>query len=160
MSVEMKTTPVEESAIPEITTGLNQFLANSYALMAQIHLAHWNVEGKDFFSLHGAFEEQYTELFAAVDEIAERVRALDHYAAGGIRALADKSQISEGPSEASCNSKDFVSSVILGHEKVLEQAFKLRDLAGEKGDSETEDLVIARIQTHQKFIWMLQSYLK
>ena len=71
-----------------VIDGLNLVLADSYALMALTHLAHWNVEGSHFFSLHEAFQTQYEELFTAVDEIAERVRALDAYAIGGLNTLA------------------------------------------------------------------------
>ena len=70
-----------------ITDGLNLVLADSYALMALTHLAHWNVEGEDFFPLHKAFQEQYEDLFEAVDDIAERVRALDAYALAGSTRL-------------------------------------------------------------------------
>ena len=71
-----------------LVDALNLVLADSYALMAMTHLAHWNVEGPDFFELHKAFEHQYEDLFEAVDEIAERVRSLDAYAIGGLRKLA------------------------------------------------------------------------
>jgi hypothetical protein len=71
-----------------VTKDLNQVLADSYALMALTHLAHWNVEGPGFFSLHTAFQTQYEELFTAIDEIAERVRALGDYATGGLESLA------------------------------------------------------------------------
>src|SRR5215212_8022262 len=78
-----------------VIDGLNLVLADSYALMALSHLAHWNVEGSDFFPLHKAFEEHYENLFAAVDEVAERVRALDAYAVGGLHTLAKVSQMDE-----------------------------------------------------------------
>src|SRR5215216_606501 len=78
-----------------VTDALNLVLADSYALMALTHLAHWNVEGADFFPLHKAFQEQYENLFEAVDEIAERVRALDAYAVGGLSTLASMAQLNE-----------------------------------------------------------------
>ena len=67
-----------------LTKSLNQVLADSYALLSLTHLAHWNVEGPGFFALHTAFQTQYEELFMAIDEIAERIRALDAYAIGGL----------------------------------------------------------------------------
>jgi starvation-inducible DNA-binding protein len=78
-----------------LSDGLNQVLADSYALMALTHLAHWNVEGPGFFALHTAFQTQYEELFTAIDEIAERVRALGAYATGGLDNLAKRAQIKE-----------------------------------------------------------------
>src|SRR5580700_11473216 len=79
----------------QIVDGLNLVLADSYALMALTHLAHWNVEGSDFFPLHKAFQEQYENLFEAIDEIAERVRALNAYAVGGLNVLGKLANIEE-----------------------------------------------------------------
>ena len=79
------TTARKTTGLPE---NLNQVLADSYALLSLTHLAHWNVEGPGFFALHTAFQTQYEELFMAVDEIAERIRALDAYAIGGLGTLA------------------------------------------------------------------------
>ena len=81
----------------EVIEGLQTILADSYALMAQTHLAHWNVEGQNFFQLHVAFQAQYQELFSAVDELAERLRALDALAIGGLQNLAKGSRIQEKP---------------------------------------------------------------
>ena len=76
-----------------LVDALNLVLADSYALMSLTHLAHWNVEGPNFFDLHKAFQEQYEDLFEAVDEIAERVRALDAYAIGGLNKLARRHRL-------------------------------------------------------------------
>jgi len=81
-------TPAAATSANPLAGSLNQVLADSYALMALTHLAHWNIEGRDFFSLHTAFQTQYEELFTAIDEIAERVRALDAYAIGGLSRFA------------------------------------------------------------------------
>ncbi len=160
MSTTAATNTIQDSAIADIAAGLNQLVAESYGLMAQLHLAHWNVEGSDFYPLHETFQVQYEELFVAIDDIAERVRALDCYSAGGLKRLAEMCTVEEGPSEQACPSKDFVSSVILAHEKVIESAHKTRLLAAENGDAETEDLLIGRIKAHQKFAWMLRSHIK
>jgi starvation-inducible DNA-binding protein len=142
-----------------IVPELNQLLADSYALLAQTHLAHWNVNGPDFFQLHAAFQAQYEELFAAIDEIAERIRALDALAIGGLKNLGERSAIQELP-VVPTTARDFVSHLITGHELVARSAGALRDAAAEAGDAETEDLAIARVQIHQKTVWMLKSYLK
>ena len=78
-----------------LTKSLNQVLADSYALLSLTHLAHWNVEGPGFFALHTAFQTQYEELFVAIDEIAERIRALDAYTIGGLSTLAQAAQMKE-----------------------------------------------------------------
>lgn len=142
-----------------VIEGLQTLLADSYALMAQTHVAHWNVEGPAFFSLHAAFQSQYEELFAAVDEVAERLRALDVLAPGGLKTLAKASSIQELAIETT-PAKDYVAHLIESHEVVLATAHELREASGSADDLETQDLVIGRIQAHQKTVWMLKSFLK
>ena len=141
-----------------LTDSLNLVLADSYALMALTHLAHWNVEGAGFFALHKAFEEQYENLFKAVDEIAERVRALDAYAIGGLSRLAKAAGLEEFSSPIP--QKDYVAALIVAHEKLMDDAIRTRDLSGEANDLQTQDLMIGRLQWHEKTLWMLKSYLK
>lgn len=142
-----------------VIKGLNLLLADSYALLALTHHAHWNVEGPGFFSLHKAFEEQYEHLFHSVDEIAERVRALDAFAIGGLRAFAAEAGLEEFPT-GSLPAKDFVAGLIVAHEKTIADAVTLRDQANTVSDLETQDLAIRTITWHQKTDWMLKSYLK
>lgn len=143
---------------PTLTDSLNQVLADSYALIALTHLAHWNVEGPGFFALHTAFQTQYEELFTAVDEIAERVRALNAYAIGGLAALAAAAQMKEFA--APLSQEDYVRQLIIANEKLLADAATARDLAGKANDAESQDLMISRITLHQKTVWMLKSFLK
>jgi len=146
----MKTTSLPKS--------LNQVLADSYALMSLPHLAHWNVEGPGFFALHTAFQTQYEELFVAVDEIAERIRALGAYATGGLGALAATAQMKEFVSPIP--QEDYVRALLAANEKLVKDAEVARDLAGEVNDPESQDLMIGRITLHQKTAWMLKSFLK
>ncbi len=141
-----------------VTDALNLVLADSYALMALTHSAHWNVEGTDFFALHKAFQEQYENLFEAVDEVAERIRALDAYALGGLNTLAKVAQLDEF--KAPLPQKDYVAALIVAHEKVIDDAVRARDVAGETNDLQTQDLMIKRLEWHEKTLWMLKSYLK
>ena len=141
-----------------LSENLNQVLADSYALMSLTHLAHWNVEGPGFFALHTAFQTQYEELFTAIDEIAERVRALGAYATGGLDNLARKAQMKEFSSPLP--QEDYVRLLLAANEKLVADAAQARDVAGEANDPETQDLMIARITLHQKTIWMLKSFLK
>jgi starvation-inducible DNA-binding protein len=142
----------------ELTRSLNQVLADSYALLSLTHLAHWNVEGPGFFALHTAFQTQYEELFLAVDEIAERIRALDAYAIGGLGTLAHVADIKEFVSPL--KQEDYVRALIAANEKVVGDAARARDVAGLVNDAESQDLMVARITLHQKTIWMLKSFLK
>ena len=141
-----------------LTESLNQVLADSYALMALTHLAHWNVEGQGFFALHTAFQTQYEELFTAIDEIAERVRALDAYAIGGLGKFAQTAQMKEFA--APLAQEDYVKRLIAANEKLLADAATARDLAGQANDAESQDLMIWRITLHQKTVWMLKSFLR
>jgi starvation-inducible DNA-binding protein len=141
-----------------IVKALNLLLADSYSLMANTHYAHWNVEGPGFFVLHKAFQDHYENLFEAIDDIAERVRALDAYAIGGLRNFGAESGIEEFTTPIAA--KDYVASLIIAHEKTVTDAVALRDAAGSANDLETQDLAIGRIQWHQKTLWMLKSYLK
>lgn len=157
----MKTTTASGTKIksdPAVVKALNLLLADSYALMANTHYAHWNVEGTGFFVLHQAFQAHYENLFEAIDEIAERVRALDAYALGGLRNFAAESGMEEFTTPLAA--KDYVAGLIVGHEKTISDAVALRDAAGAANDLESQDLAIGRIQWHQKTLWMLKSYLK
>lgn len=142
----------------QLTDSLNQVLADSYALMSLTHLAHWNVEGQGFFALHTAFQTQYEELFTAIDEIAERLRALGAYAIGGLGKLAQVAAMEEFSSPLS--QEDYVRRLIAAHDKLIADAARARDLAGEAQDAESQDLMIGRITLHQKTVWMLKSFLK
>lgn len=141
-----------------LSEALNQVLADSYALLSLTHLAHWNVEGPGFFALHTAFQTQYEELFVAVDDIAERIRAVGSYAIGGLSALAATAQMKEF--SAPLNQEAYVAALIEANQKLVLDAEKARDVAGEINDPESQDLMIGRITLHQKTIWMLKSFLK
>ncbi|MEM0896770.1 MAG: DNA starvation/stationary phase protection protein [Verrucomicrobiota bacterium] len=158
----MSTTTTESAtataeANSAIINGLVDLLADTYQLIAQTHLVHWNVIGTDFFQLHVALQGQYEEMFTAADDVAERVRGLDAFPPGGLSALAKISPIAE--MESRLPAKEFVAGLILAHEKLVERAINLRSICGDAGDDETQDLVIGRIQVHQKTLWMLKSYL-
>lgn len=141
----------------QLTTALRQVVADTYALIGQTHVCHWNVRGQSFFSLHQAFEEQYTELFTAVDVIAERIRAKGSFAPGGLSNLASMSGISEIAEDA--DATKMVKHLLSANEKTLVDLKAARDAAGEASDSESEDLMIGRIQVHEKTVWMLKSFL-
>ena len=158
MKSAVTSVPAKTRSDSAVVHALNLVLADSYALMANTHYAHWNVEGPGFFALHKAFEEQYEHLFRAVDDIAERIRGLDAYAIGGLRNFAAEANIEEFKNPVAA--KDYVASLIVAHEKTLGDLVTLRDTAGSANDLESQDLAIDRIQWHQKTTWMLKSYLK
>ena len=140
-----------------VIVSLRQVVADSYALLGQTHLCHWNVRGPGFFALHAAFEAQYNELFPAVDEIAERIRALGALAPGGLGNLAKLSGMEEIAEDTAA--EEMVDHLAKANEKVIGSLKKAREAAAEAGDDETEDLMIARTQVHEKAVWMLKAYL-
>lgn len=142
----------------KVIESLRQVVADSYALIGQTHICHWNVRGPSFFSLHTAFEEQYSELFLATDEIAERIRAKGALAPGGLSNLSKMAGIEEIAEDASA--QEMVSHLVKANEKLLRDLKTARDHSAKAGDSESEDLMIARIQVHEKTVWMLKSYLE
>lgn len=158
MSTTTKSTTTAATKNTRVIDALNLVLADSYALMSLTHLAHWNIEGPDFFPLHQAFQAQYENLFEAIDEIAERIRALDAYAIGGLATFAKTAGMEEFKSPMP--QKDYVAALIVAHEKVLDDTITARDAAEAGKDLETQDIMIGRIQWHEKTLWMLKSCLK
>ncbi|MEM1084693.1 MAG: Dps family protein [Verrucomicrobiota bacterium] len=140
-----------------VVTALRQVVADSYALLGQTHLCHWNVRGPGFFALHTAFEEQYNELFVAIDEVAERIRALGALAPGGLGNLAKLSGMEEIAEDSSA--EKMVAHLAAANGRVIDSLKAAREAAATAGDDETEDLMIARTQVHEKSVWMLKAYL-
>lgn len=141
----------------KLVDALRLVVADTYAVIGQTHLCHWNVRGPAFFSLHGAFEVQYTELFTAVDEVAERIRAIGAFAPGGLANLASMSGIKEIAEDSTAEA--MVKHLVEANEKLLADLRAARDIAADSNDSESEDLMIARVQVHEKTIWMMRSFL-
>ncbi len=148
----------EKNNHPEVVNGLRQVVADTYSLLGLTHFCHWNVEGPGFFALHDAFEQQYTELFTAVDDMAERVRALGAYAPGGLANLAEMAGFAGLPEGAAAS--EMVEHLLDVNQKLITHLQDTRDAAGAASDMETEDLMVARIQVHEKTAWMLRSYLR
>ena len=138
-----------------IAEGLKRLLSDSYTLYLQTHNFHWNVTGPQFRELHLMFEEQYTELATAVDEIAERIRTLDVVAPGTYKSFSELSSIREvdGVPEA----KDMVRILTQGHEQVVKTCRDVFAPAQEAGDESTAALVSDRMRVHEKTAWMLRA---
>ena len=147
--------PVEDRQ--KITDGLSRLLADSYTLYLKTHNYHWNVTGPLFNTLHTMFETQYTELAAAVDEIAERIRALGHPAPGSYRAFGKLTSIEEEDGVPSA--EEMIRQLVIGQETVVRTAREVFPLAEKANDEPTADLLTQRMQTHEKNAWMLRSML-
>jgi starvation-inducible DNA-binding protein len=140
-----------------IVAGLSRLLADSYTLYLKTHNYHWNVTGPQFNSLHLMFEEQYTELAAAVDEIAERIRALGMRAPGSYSEYAMLTSIDEGSGEETA--EEMVRQLAIGQETVVRTAREAFPAADAANDEPTADLLTQRMQIHEKNAWMLRSML-
>jgi starvation-inducible DNA-binding protein len=140
-----------------ISAGLSRLLADSYTLYLKTHNYHWNVTGPQFNTLHQMFEEQYTELAAAVDEIAERIRALGVRAPGSYKEYAALTNIEEGIGEESA--EEMIRQLAVGQETVVRTARDAFPAADAANDEPTADLLTQRMQIHEKNAWMLRSML-
>lgn len=145
----------------KIASGLSHFLADAYTLYLKTHSFHWNVTGPMFNALHTMFETQYTEQWTALDEIAERIRTLGFHAPGSYAEFAKLSSLKEEPSQDGVPDwKGMVSQLLTGNEAVCKSARKVIKTATEAGDDPTADLLTQRLQTHEKYAWMLRSLLE
>jgi|TARA_R110000851_G_scaffold90253_4_gene197044 starvation-inducible DNA-binding protein len=142
----------------KIADGLKSLLADSYTLYLQTHNFHWNVTGIHFRELHLMFEEHYTELALAVDDIAERIRTLDVAAPGTYKEFARLSSIKE--IEGVPSSADMVDLLTKGHEQVIKTARQVLKLAQAAEDESTVALVSDRMRIHEKTAWMLRAMSK
>ena len=141
-----------------VVDSLNALLADSYTLYVKTHGYHWNVTGPMFNSLHTMFEAEYMELALAVDEIAERIRALGSPAPGSYRQFSELTSLEEDSTVPVA--MDMVRALVADHEAVTETARRLVRAAEDAGDDATVDLGVRRIDTHEKTAWMLRSHLE
>ena len=141
----------------EIASGLSKLLADSYSLYLKTHNYHWNVEGPLFNTLHLMFEQHYTELATAVDEIAERIRALGVKAPGSYSAFAKLTSIEEANGDETA--EEMIRQLVIGQETVARTAREAIKAADAASDEPTADLLTQRMQIHEKNAWMLRSML-
>jgi starvation-inducible DNA-binding protein len=142
-----------------VAQGLTRVLASVYVVYVKTHNYHWNVTGPLFQPLHGLFEEQYTALAKAVDEVAERIRSLGYRAPGTMQEFLKLSHVQEEISEKAPEAEEMVLNLQKDHEAISGAGRKLIHLASEAGDDATSDLVTKQIEFHEKTAWMLRSFL-
>ncbi len=145
------------SNINGVVEGLGVFLADTYLLMGKTQAFHWNVTGSNFKGLHELFEEQYNDLFKAVDVLAERIRALDAPAPWSIAEMSGHARISEASGPV--DSKRMVQILAEDNATMSRNANALASTAEEMGDIATQDMLSERIEAHDKAAWMLRAHL-
>lgn len=149
---------ITDSARAAVAAELSKTLADSYTLYLMTHNFHWNVTGPLFNTLHAMFMTQYTEEWNALDDIAERIRALGHYAPGTYREYAQLSSIAE-PTNIP-DALEMVRLLVKGNEAVAKTARAAFEKADAANDQPTADLLTQRLDVHEKNAWMLRSLLQ
>ena len=140
----------------ELSDKLREVVADTYVLMVKTHGYHWNVSGPLFVSVHELTEAQYHDLFEAVDDLAERIRALGEQSPTSFRQYAEHTVLEENDGEDK-TAGAMVLALAADHEAVARRMKEVSDLAADLGDKVTEDMLIDRMQTHEQNAWMLRA---
>ena len=139
---------------------LSGFLADEFLLYAKTRNAHWNVEGPDFLDKHKFFESQYEQLDEIMDDVAERIRSLGHYAPATLREYSELTHLTERSREKN-DGPGFIKELLADHESII---IRLREninrFANELQDAGTSDFITGLMETHEKMAWMLRAHLK
>jgi starvation-inducible DNA-binding protein len=150
---------ISEGDRAQIAAELSKLLADTYTLYLTTHNFHWNVTGPMFNTLHVMFMTQYTELWNAVDPIAERIRALGHHAPGSYGEFGRLSSVKDAPAKPP-KALEMVRVLVKGHEAVARTARGIFPLVESANDQPTADLLTQRLNIHEKTAWMLRSLLE
>ena len=146
---------IEEKDRKAVCRGLSKLLADSYLLYLKTQNYHWNVTGPMFPQLHALFEAQYRELAEAIDEIAERIRALGEFAPGTFASFSKVASIKEEGTVPAA--EELIQNLVHGNELVVTTARETISLTDDCEDDVTADLLVERMQVHEKNAWMLRS---
>ncbi|WP_420862975.1 Dps family protein [Algirhabdus cladophorae] len=138
-----------------IASGLADILADTYMLTYKTHAYHWNVEGPLFYSIHNLTEGQYEDMFAAADEVAERIRGVGQMAPMSMADIRNRSVVDDSPETLSAG--DMCKALAADHERVAHRLHALIKISGEQNDPVTEDLATERSAFHEKAAWMLKA---
>ncbi|WP_271007591.1 Dps family protein [Paucibacter sp. B51] len=150
---------ISEKDRAAIAAGLSKLLADTYTLYLTTHNFHWNVTGPMFNTLHTMFMAQYTELWNAVDPIAERIRSLGHVAPGSYAQFAQLSSLPDAPTQPP-KALEMVRILVEGHEGVARTARSLFAAVDKASDEPSADLLTQRLTVHEQTAWMLRSLLE
>ncbi|WP_374573267.1 Dps family protein [Phenylobacterium sp.] len=157
MTTTTLNTGLDATARDSVAAGLSKLLADTYAVYLKTHGYHWNVRGPNFSSLHALFMDQYTEMWAAIDSIAERIRSLGQLAPQGYGAFANLTAVKDGDPEKSA--EDMVAELMRDQETIVATARAALPAAQAAGDEVTTSLLSDRLTAHEKHAWMLRATL-
>ena len=149
---------IKPKDLSAVTATLNKLLADENVLYIMTRNAHWNVEGSDFHAMHLFFESQYKELAEMIDELAERIRTLGHYAVATLAKYLELTHLTEITSEKN-NSMGFIKELLSAHESIIYSMRENIDSKENLKDSGTEDFVTGLLEKHEKMAWMLRAHM-
>ena len=152
-------TGIEPAARERVAQSLSGMLADTYTTYLKTHNYHWNVTGPMFDTLHKMFEVQYNELWLAVDELAERIRALGHPAPGSYASFGKLAKVKDA-GDGTPAAKEMIGQLVQDHETVVRTAREVLRVSEDAGDDVTADMVTGRMRVHEKTAWMLRSLLE
>lgn len=150
-------TGIDEKGRREVADGLNRLLADTYSLYVKTQGFHWNVTGPQFSTLHIMFEQQYTELNAMIDPLAERVRALGYPAMGSIHEYAKVTTVNDSTQVPAA--KEMLRQLLDDRESTARSTRNLIEVADSANDHSTSDMLTGWLESHEKTAWMLRSQL-
>lgn len=154
---EMMDTGMTQENRQHVADGLTRLLADTYAVYLRTQNFHWNLTGPDFYFLHILFEKHYEELAGALDEIAERIRALGFYVDASFEAFQKLNSLENVDKVMSA--QEMLKHLLKGHEQLIRESRLLSGKAEKANDPATVDLMGRRLNVHEKFAWMLRSHL-
>ena len=150
---------IEDSNRKAVAIELAKLLADEYVLYTKTRNAHWNIEGADFYDKHKFFENQFGQLDAIIDKVAERIRSLGHYAYATLKSFLGLTHLTEVNREKN-DSKAFLTELVIDHESII---IHLREninrFGNEYQDLGTSDFITGLMEDHEKMAWFLRSYL-
>lgn len=151
---------ITESSSAEVALELSKILADEFVLYTKTRNAHWNVEGADFYAIHKFFENQYEQLDEAMDDVAERIRAIGHYAPATLKIYLQLTHLSEESREDN-DSAGYIKELLAYHQTlIIHLRENINKFATEYHDLGTSDFITGLMETHEKMAWMLRAHLK
>jgi starvation-inducible DNA-binding protein len=139
---------------------MTRLLADEYVLYTKTRNAHWNMEGADFYDKHKFFEFQYEQLDVIIDDVAERIRSIGHYAYAGLKSFLEVTHLTE-ISRGSNDSNSFLTELLTDHESIIIHCREnLHRFANEFHDVGTSDFITQLMQTHEKMAWQIRSHIQ
>ncbi|MEI6158540.1 MAG: DNA starvation/stationary phase protection protein [Roseococcus sp.] len=148
--------PVSSEVEPGVGAALNVFIADTYILLAKTQACHWNATGANFYAMHKLTEAQYGELFIALDTLAERARALRQIAPSGLATMLQLATLEEA--ECAIGTEKVARMLAADNMALAEHARDLADEADDAADAVTHDMLVARIEVHEKAAWIWRSH--